>query len=416
VIEVRNGARTRLIGILALLVGALVAGPLARGSADAPALRLVAVGDVHGDHDALLDILERAAVASRLGRWTGGTITFVQMGDFLDLGAKVPEVLDLLMSLELQAPPEGGRTVVLMGNHEAMNLIGEFRDVAPELYARFADDQSEARREAAFEAHRKLASRQRNVFSLPPSPYREPDRDAWMAAHPPGLLEYREALGPESRYGRWLRERPAVVKVGDTILVHGGIAPELAPKRLEDINRQVSRELETFDRVVKMMVARGLALPFFTLQELFDVARAHVQAVRAAAQDATAPPAPLLGPAELAQMEELLRIGSWYLINPSGPLWFRGYATWTSSEGAKQLPGLLERYGASRFVVGHTPLQTMRITPRFSGQVFLIDTGMLSNHHPGGRSSALEIRGSAISAIYVDATVALAEGGPGAIQ
>jgi hypothetical protein len=213
-----------------------------------------------------------------------------------------------------------------------------------------------------------------------------------------------------------LRERPAVVKVGDTILVHGGIAPEMAPKELEDINRQVRREVETFDRVVKVMVARGWALPFFTLQELFDAARAHVLAARAAAQDPTAPSSAPVSPSDLALMEELLRIGSWYLVNPNGPLWFRGYANWTSNDEAAGLPDLLQRYGASRVVVGHTMVQTLRITARFSGQIFLIDTGILSSYYTGGRGSALEIRGSEVRAVYEDSTVVFTETSPAALR
>ena len=411
-----TGARVRLIGTSALIVSALVAVPLTQDSAQHEATRLVAVGDVHGDYDALLGILERASLADRSGRWTGGATSLVQVGDVLDRGVKVIEVLDLLMSLEAQAPSEGGRAITLMGNHEAMNLVGELRSVAQELYGKFADDQSEARRLAAFDAHQKLAARQRKAFSPPPSPYQELDRDAWMAAHPRGYLEYREAIGPAGRYGKWLRERPAVVKVGDTILVHGGIAPEMAAKELEDINRQVRREVETFDRVVEIMVARGWALPFFTLQELFDAARAHVLAARAAAQDPMAPSSAPVSPSDLALMEELLRIGSWYLVNPNGPLWFRGYANWTSNDEAAGLPGLLRRYGASRLVVGHTMVQTLRITARFSGQIFLIDTGILSSYYTGGRGSALEIRGSEVRAVYEDSTVVLTETSPAALQ
>jgi hypothetical protein len=40
--------------------------------------------------------------------------------------------------------------------------------------------------------------------------------------------------------------------------------------------------------------------------------------------------------------------------------------------------------------------------------VFLIDTGMLSSHYTGGRSSALEISGETITAIYTDGREVLA--------
>jgi len=90
------------------------------------------------------------------------------------------------------------------------------------------------------------------------------------------------------------------------MLVTAGIAPEMAPKELEDINRQVRREVETFDRVVEIMVARGWALPFFTLQELFDALGPRSRgAGRGAGPDGS-----VLGAgqsSDLALMEELLR-------------------------------------------------------------------------------------------------------------
>jgi hypothetical protein len=61
---------------------------------------------------------------------------------------------------------------------------------------------------------------------------------------------------------------------------------------------------------------------------------------------------------------------------------------------------LLDRFGATRAVTGHTPMLPGRITPRFGNRIFLIDTGMLSTYYKGGRPSALEISGGAVSAIY----------------
>src|SRR6185436_3171844 len=113
---------------LALL--ALVAAPTLRA---APAPRIVAVGDVHGAGDAFVSILQKAGLIDAQKRWTGGTAILVQTGDLLDRGQDVRQVLDLLMALETEAAKAGGRVNALLGNHELMNLIGETRDVAPEL-------------------------------------------------------------------------------------------------------------------------------------------------------------------------------------------------------------------------------------------------------------------------------------------
>ena len=50
------------------------------------ASRVVAIGDVHGAYDRLLELLRAAGVADAKGRWTGGTTHLVQLGDVVDRG------------------------------------------------------------------------------------------------------------------------------------------------------------------------------------------------------------------------------------------------------------------------------------------------------------------------------------------
>jgi len=362
-------------------------------------VRLVAIGDIHGDLDAFVGILRRVGLIDAMNRWSGHQTTLVQTGDFVDRGPKVREVMDLLMGLESQAAAAGGRVITLLGNHEALNLVGELRDVSPATYAAFATSSSEERRAAAYEEVVKLAKRQGGSASA--APYRAPARDEWMATHPPGYLEYREALSPKGTYGQWLRRRPAVAQVDDTIFVHGGLQPELAPKKLDDLTEQLRRQMNAFDRAVAVMVQRGAALPFFTLQEFFDAGRTQLERAAATGEGPFTSPVSVLGPDELVPVQQgLLRIGATHLLNPNGPLWFRGYATWRTTEADEHLPSMLERYRASRLIVGHTIMSTMRVTTRFSGRVVLIDTGMLSSYYKGGCASAIEIRGDRVSAIY----------------
>ena len=76
-----------------------------------------------------------------------------------------------------------------------------------------------------------------------------------------------DALGPDGTYGRWLRAKPVVARVGDSILLHGGLDPTREPTDLEEINKGARRELETYDRYMAQLVERGIILPFFTFQE-----------------------------------------------------------------------------------------------------------------------------------------------------
>ncbi len=86
-----------------------------------------------------------------------------------------------------------------------------------------------------------------------------------------------------------------------------------------------------------------------------------------------------------------------------GPLWYRGMASEAESSFEPMLDSILRRFDVRAVVIGHTPVASGRITPRFGGRVVLIDTGMLNGEfYPSGVASALEMRGNTLAAIYED--------------
>ena len=323
-------------------------------AAPAAPQRIVAIGDIHGDLDAFSGILQRAHLVDPTRRWSGGNTIFVQTGDFLDRGPKARGVMDLLMALQRDATRQSGRVIVLMGNHEAMNIFGDLRYVTDADYASFADD--------------KAKSRPKGVY---------PSR-------PAGYVERCEALNADGRYGKWLRTLPAMARVNDSIFLHGGISPELAGWTVDKINDAVSGEIKAFDAYKQYLVEKKLALPCSDLDELTNAARAASE--KAKGKDAEI-------------LKGFLAYGGWASMAENGPLWFRGFAQWTDAEGAPQVQRLTQAFDVARFVVGHTP-QPGQIVSRFDGKVFLIDTGMLSSYVSGGRASALEIKDGQVSFIY----------------
>jgi hypothetical protein len=265
--------------------------------------RVVAVGDVHGDVEALEEVLRLAGLIDAKGRWSGGKAHLVQTGDIADRGARTRDAFELLMRLEKEALAAGGRVHVLLGNHEVMNMLGDLRYLTPEELASYADQ--------------------------------SPTPDAPGA--PRGLAGHRVAFSPEGRYGRWLRGRPAVLRIDGTLFMHGGLHPQVPAQSLAELNRWVR-------------------------QELF-------------------PGSPPGGG-----------------THPQGPLWFRGYAREPEAQWAEALAEVLKRFGAKRMVMGHTTMQDGRIGVRFGGRALFIDTGLSTGY--GRRLAALEIRGERLTALY----------------
>lgn len=95
--------------------------------------RIVAVGDLHGDLSKTRRALEMAGVLSSDGQdlWIGGETVLVQLGDILDRGEDEIAILSLLRSLDIQAKSTGGAVFQVNGNHETMNVEGDFRYVDP---------------------------------------------------------------------------------------------------------------------------------------------------------------------------------------------------------------------------------------------------------------------------------------------
>lgn len=352
--------------------------------------RLVAVGDVHGAIGPLRTILRETKLVDEDDRWIGRDAILVQTGDFLDRGAGTYQVIELLRSLQEQAPRHGGEVMVLMGNHEAINLLRDMRYVDADLLAPWADRRSEKRRkrhctQALDHAHR-LADRMQTE---------PPERGAFEAdclerTHP-GLLEYLDELMPDADLGRWLRSLPAVVRVGDVLFLHGGLTEETAQLEVDEINALVTEQIGAFDRVRNWLLSRNLVLPTVEAVEVAAAARQVLEALEGGTKIYDAP--------DVADLEAFRSLDEWFLVDPEGPLWFRGYAQWTDSEGAMRIRRILELAGVRAAVAGHTPQKTGSIQERWDRRVFLIDTGMLASHYDGV-PSALEFADGQVRAVY----------------
>ena len=394
----RSSPRRGGIGVFLVLVCAGLAWAESAKAPAEPSPPVVAIGDVHNAFDDLVAILRRTGLIDNQNHWTGGKTTFVQVGDLLDRGPKPRDVIDLVMALEKDAAQAGGRVVSLLGNHEAMNIMGDLRYVTPENYASFADRNSGERQKAAYAEYMKWRDRHKSLIAELPQPMELTEAE-WMARHPLGFIEQREAFGPKGKYGEWLRRHAAVAEIEGVIFLHGGIHPDFAKMEIDAINNRIHDEIKFFDATKQYLQNEGLILPFFNLQETNNILQAEVIAELKSHVPGNVE--------RQAKIQEFLKQGDWLSMRVDGPLWFRGYDRWSDAEGAPQVSKVLQAYNATHLVVGHT-VQAGRIRPRFDNKVFLIDTGMLSSYYPGGRASALEICGHGkFVAVYLDQQVVL---------
>lgn len=275
-----------------------------------PAIPIVAIGDIHGDYDNFKKVLIDAGLINRRGNWIAGDTRFVQLGDLPDRGPDTEKIIKQMQKLQRQATKDGGEVFALIGNHEAMNIYGDLRYVHPGEYKALKGKNSRQLRSRYYDAE--VARLSADDTFVADSRF----KDQWLQSHPLGFVEHRIAWSPDGKFGSWVVANNAIVKVGRSLFVHGGISPRLLGMSIDDINSQVRNELK-----------------------------------------GDLPEEPGLSEAE------------------DGPLWYRGLASNDEQLEADHVDDVLAAFDVDRIVLGHTPgLGT--IVPRFGGKVLIIDTGI----------------------------------------
>lgn len=289
--------------------------------------RVVAVGDVHGDHDQFVAVLRSAGLIDEQLKWSGGKAHLVQTGDILDRGPESRKAMDLLMRLEGESRAAGGAVHALIGNHESMILYGDLRYVAAEEIAAFKDENSGKTRDEAYREHQQEL---RKSLGADAPKFDDAYRKNWDAEHPLGFVEFRRAFSPAGVYGKWIRGHNVVVRIDGTLFLHGGISPKYAGWTVRKINEQARVELTDFTQLEGGLVK-----------------------------------------------------------DERGPLWYRGLALDGGLLDA-HVAAVLKNYAVERIAIGHT-FTDGTIIPRFGGRVLQIDVGLCRIYDPKLRMTCLVI-------------------------
>jgi hypothetical protein len=96
--------------------------------------KVIAVSDVHGQYDILIRLLQAHGVIDQNRQWTYGNGHLMVVGDNVDRGDKVLDILWFLFYLQKEAKMAGGKVHVLLGNHEIMVLNGDLRYTHKKYY------------------------------------------------------------------------------------------------------------------------------------------------------------------------------------------------------------------------------------------------------------------------------------------
>lgn len=236
--------------------------------------KIVALSDVHGQYDVLITLLKKQKIIDKHANWAFGNGHMVMTGDMFDRGHQINEVLWFMYKLDKQAQDAGGKLHLLMGNHEQMVLRGDLRYV-----------------HERYQTAEKLLDRR-----------------------------YDELYDATSEIGQWLRSKHTIVKINDSLFLHGGISGEW-------IDRQLT--LDKANRLYRENIDRSK---------------------------------------ESLKSDSLLN----FLFFGNGPTWFRAYFKPDFEE--KELDRILSYFNVNRIVVGHTS-QT-QVLGLFNNKVLAVDSSI----------------------------------------
>ncbi len=319
--------------------------------------KVVAIGDLHGSYDKLVQLLAGTELVDPELRWQGGEAHLVAAGDLLDRGTEGRAVMDLLRRLQDESSAAGGRVHVLLGNHEAMNLLRDTRDVHPAACRDFAGEESKQDRRAALASARSRGGGAQSAVQT------------FNQRFPRGFFARQKAFDREGEYGSWLLRQPAIVKVNGIAYVHGGLTEEFASLGVDGVNRRVMDELRRHLEQRELLEEAGIVTPVMRYAELLEAAREALRKKRLAS--------------DLRQAAQaMLESANTPILRGRGPLWYRGNSFEDERIESSIIDRSLELIGAKAMVVAHSYTGGNRITTRFQGQLFRLDHGIYVSSRP----------------------------------
>lgn len=260
------------------------------------------LSDMEGEFDRFTALLRAQDVIDDGLHWRYGDGHVALVGDFVDRGDDMTAVLWLIYRLQAEAEAAGGRVHYVLGNHEHLAMSGR--------------------------------------------------KKYW----PGGLVAFANALGDDgderlfsaqSVLGAWLAEQPVIARIGDHLLVHGGVSEPVLAMDLD-------------------------------VDQINALARSHLHRV----------PEDLLDDART-------------LLGRDGLTWYRGMAMPDDAkqrrerDPAAHLQRVLARYGARRIAIGHTLVPD--ITLEQQGRLLRLDI-----HHAEQTPQAALYEGGVLWRVHAD--------------
>lgn len=208
-----------------------------------PVKRIIAIGDIHGDLNLAIKSFKLANLIDNNYNWIANppNTIVVQVGDQIDSCRPIPNVydchkqkkpddrfedmsvLDFFNLMHTKAKEKGGAVYSLLGNHELMNVQGNFSYVSYENFYNF-----------------------------------KYHNEGQLYEGPVGRKKLFSVGGPYAK--KIACQRKSVMIIGSTMFVHAGVLPVLA-RKLDGYNLDLDTKMQHLNAIVRKWL----------LNKMFDV-------------------------------------------------------------------------------------------------------------------------------------------------
>ncbi|SBS88317.1 shewanella-like protein phosphatase 1, putative [Plasmodium malariae] len=169
--------------------------------------KIIAIGDIHGDMESLKLILRHSNLINKKDEWVGENILLIQVGDILDRGIYGPLIYNYLFKLQKEAINKQSRIILILGNHEELNLCGYFNYVNKKEVELFFQNNYHYR--------------------------------------------YKSFTNKNGEFFQKLIKLPAIIKVNDIIFTHGGISKNISQLNINTISLKTRLQIENKCNLLK---------------------------------------------------------------------------------------------------------------------------------------------------------------------
>lgn len=160
---------------------------------------IVVISDLEGDLDFFITWAQSLGVLDQNNDWSFNQGHLVILGDVMDRGRHVYDLLWFIYHLEEKAQKAGGAVHLLLGNHEQYGF-----------------------------AHKIISVEAEHLWAIEK------------------IMGYDKALSNDTILGAWLRDKDVLLKLNNVLFAHGGISPQFLEMNmsLDEINKKHKSELD----------------------------------------------------------------------------------------------------------------------------------------------------------------------------